>query len=359
MDQDQVQGNYEQEHKVEDRLNAYFNPAPAQPAESVTQQEQVPSSEQKTAEEVKPEQAQPEVAPQAKAEDDLALPEGVSDRTRQQFEKLKSRLREAEEKLSSPPTVPQNPPTQTEDYGASVFDYLRPPAEATPLPIDPLSVAPQMQPPQQINPNAGMYPGLNPLQVENITAQFIDREGNVDIYGLNKALSDANTRAIDAQEQAKRAYLETQRVQKDTADKIARFEETQQMREAYGTYPELNPKNKEKFDPAFYKLVSAELLDDRIKNRGKNSLSLLEAAQSVRRYYQTAPTTPPPAVIEQKAVEQYKKAQQARIQGPIEQGIGEARQPDLDYNELRARSRKGGLDNPYLNQRLNDYFSKK
>lgn len=241
-------------------------------------------------------------------DEELTLPEGASERTREQFEKLKARLRkEREEKQrlleQSGFQTPQN-----------VFESFHP---------------------QGYQPPVGDYGYLTPQQVGDITNQFVDAEGNVDVAGLNAALQQANQAALEAINRAKVAE-----------ERIARFEETQQAKEAHAVFPELDPLNREKFDPTFFDLVRDRLLRNMYEGK---SQTLLEAAQEIRKTY-----TPPSRIEEAKkeAIGEYQKAQAARNQGPIEKGSGEGRQTEGNLEELRRRTRQG--DESALEERLRD-----
>lgn len=309
MNQDQVQGK-----SIEERIEAATStPTPEAVEEVKTQPEPMPSLNQN------PTEVKTDQTAQAQ-EDDLTLPENASERTRAQFEKLKARLKEAEAKASTP--------KEELPAGSSVFDVIHPEAQQPPVVTPPV--------------NLTQFPGLNPLQVQNITQQFVDAEGNVDINGLNRALYDANQRTIQA----------SQRVQ-SLEEKLSRFEETQQVKEAHSEFPQLDPTNREKFDKNFYELVRDRLVRNMWEGTKK---SLAEVARELSHAVGSAPVNR--NQVEAQAVEQYKAAQQARIQGPIEQGKGEVRQADETYETLRARTRREGFSSQALDQRLNDYFKK-
>lgn len=317
---DQTQGISEVSGDIDSRIENYFTPEP-QAAVTETQPEPVPSSNEKNQTEEVDQKNEADVQPTASQEkaldsqDDLRLPEEVSERTRREFDKLKARLKDAESKLQPPP---QN------FSETSVFDIFHPEA----------GYQPQGQQPQV---DASQFGNLNQGQVENITQQFIDSEGNVDINGLNQALRDANLRAQEAT-----------RLARETNEKLARFEETQQVREAHSVFPQLDPLKKDSFDPNFYELVRDRLV--RNWSEGKKA-TLLETANEIARVY----TPPQPQVneaqIREQAVEDYKRSLENRNQGPIESGVGAVReQADADYQELRVKTRAG--DDAALDERL-------
>lgn len=272
------------------------------------QPEPMPSSDQKQTEEIK----EIEATPDQSAEDDLTLPEGVTERTRQQFEKLKARLAEAEAKAK---------PSQAQDFGDSVFDSFRPQqTESQPL----------------VDTNS--YGSLNQQQVDSITSQFVDADGNVDINGLNQALQLANQRAAQAEQRA--AKVE---------NRLERMEETQQVKEAHAVHPQLDPQSKD-FDPNFFELVRDRLL--RNMYEGKKQ-SLLEVANTLSKAYK--PTSPVNLdKVKEDAVAQYKEKQESRNQGPIESGKGEDRNPLSNLDELRKQTRSENplRATPALDERL-------
>lgn len=242
--------------------------------------------------------------------DDLALPEGVQERTRQQFEKLKAELAAAKAQAKSK--------ADNTSYGDSVFDTFRP-----------------KQSVQQSN--AGDFNYLNQTQVDAIANQFVDPEGNVDINGLNKALSSANQNAQRALQRAQSAE-----------ERLMRYEETQQVRDAHAVHPELDPSSKE-FNPEFFEAVKDRLL--RNMYEGKEQ-TLLNVANSLKK---TVATPVNLDKVKSEAVTQYKTTQQNRIQGPIESGKGESRSTDANLQELRLESRKENIlagNTPSLDERL-------
>lgn len=251
-------------------------------------------------------------------EDDLTLPEDASERTKKQFDKLKAKLREAEAKKNVPP-VPEG-----EDYGASVFDSMRPQPS-----VQQQGVLPQA-------PSAERFDFLNQNQVDNTFAQFVTvdpqtGEQTVDINGLNLALFQLNE---ERKRQAQQQSAVEARLQ-ETQEKVARFEESQQLKDAYQEFPELDPLNKEKFDPKFFELVK-----DRVIRRNhveKKGLPLVDIAKEVSSYRQPIDK----AKVEEEAVVNYKKQQEARNQGPLSPGRGVDRTASYDRDDVHKRIRRG------------------
>ena len=269
-----------------------------EPAEEANQQETMPVSEQKPAE-----QSLEEAKP-AEDTNKGELPEEVSERTRQQFEKLKKHNQELAAKLAEKETQPVE----------SVFDSFNPKVEA--------------------QAKAQDYDYLNQQQVSNIANQFVDQDGNVDINGLNNALTNANLQAQNAVKEARQAREE-----------IARWEENRQTKEAHVKYPQLDPLKKDKFDRDFYELVRDRMVSNFTKGVKK---TFKEVADDISKVYHSTDNG-----TAEKAVAEYKQKQQARRQGPIEEGKGQPPTDKATLEELRRDTRRGGgLNNPALDARL-------
>lgn len=246
----------------------------------------------------KPIEPSPEEAEEKEALESSKNPE----RTKSYIDRLKREL--AEERASKAQS--------TEPLPTSVFDSFRQPE------------VPQF--PEQ------HFTNLNQTQVDSITTQFVDQQGNVDINGLNKALTDANRRASAAEQRVGQVE-----------QRYAKFEESQQLRDAYVVHPEINPidengRKNPKFDPELFRIVSERMAVN--WSRGVNA-TVLQVANEVRRTY-----TPPKSVnveaVKKQAVEDYKQTQANRNQGPIESGNG-GKRDSVSSDDLRARSRKEKL----------------
>lgn len=324
MDQDQVQGKQAREQNVISRLDNYFTPKAPEKAVTEKQPEPTPSSDQKPTEVSSSETEPKQVAPvEAQVDEErIALENSKNpERTKAYIEKLKKELADSRAPKSEPPQ---------EYEGDSVLDVMSPKVPTQ-------REVPYVQPPVNLN----QFPGLNPLQVQNLTQQFVDKDGNVDINGLNNALYQSNQRALQASEAARQAN-----------ERVSRFEETQQVRELHSQFPELDPKNKTGFDKQFFEQVKDRIVRNMWESKKQ---SPVEVAREIKSFFKPEVSR---NKIETEAVDNYKKVQQARIQGPIEQGKGESRQSDTSYEELRKQTRQHGLDNPALDQRLNNYFKK-
>ena len=270
------------------------------------QLEPMPSSEQAPTEEIN-----------TLDEEALALESSKNpERTKAYIEKLKAELAEAKSKSAPEPS--------SEAYGDSVFDTFRP--QQGPQPVQPIV-------------NASNFGALNQAQVDSVTQQFVNEDGDVDINGLNRALAEANRRAQEAERRAQA-----------NDERLTRFEETQQVREAHAVHPALDPSNKQGFDPVFFDLVRDRLL--RNMYEGKNQ-SLLQVANQITSIYKPSSTVDVAKVTEQAKQEGFKEAQkvaESRKQGPIETGKGESRNSQADFEELRQGTRLG--DTQAINERL-------
>ncbi len=223
-----------------------------------------------------------------------ALPDGASERTKEEFEKLKEHNRELAAKLAA---------YETQEPKVSVIDSLRPP----PGPSAPVSPQPQGS---------------------NIPPGFVDTEGNVDIALLNRTLAEAN-------ERARRAEAEARRSRED----ISRFEENRTTQEVHKAYPQVDP-NSKTFDPRFYELVRNEMIGQLMKGQQ----DFMEACKKVSDLYQPADT----GKAKEEAVKEYKDTEAKKEQINATGGGGKGKAgPDP---ELVSKTHKG--DRNALYERL-------
>lgn len=182
-----------------------------------------------------------EVVPASQPEGEL--PEEASERTRKEFEKLKAHNKELQEKLKQ--QTPEKP---------SIMEEMYPRETQTPPRID-----------------ASQFPGLTQQQVNQVQEEltYVGEDGYkyIDPNKLQRSLKEADERARRAEEATKQV-----------SEQIRRYEETQQVKEAYKDFPELNP-NSESFDPNFYELVKGELLNQTI-TRGQRDL--VKASRTIK-----------------------------------------------------------------------------
>jgi hypothetical protein len=206
------------------------------------------------------------------------LPVDVSERTRQEFEKLKESNRKLKEELEA------RKPEQPVEYG----------------------------------PN---YTFLNERQVDAITDDFVDAEGNVDIVGLNKALKLANQRAERAE---------------SLVSKIEKRERQKMVVEAHSKHPYLDP-NGSAYDPKFYGLVRDRLVREFAEGKDR---PLVEVADEIATFYKPVVSEDKLEQVKQDAVEQYKQTQQTKAQVSAV-GSTQKRAEEPSYEDLRKRTREG------------------
>lgn len=228
-------------------------------------------------------------------DDSKELPEEAKDRTKEQFEKLKKHNQELSEKVKNLEGYRQPQP--------SVLESLRPPSQ-----------------PQQVP--SSQYKHLNQQQVDSIQKELVkkgkDGYDYVDTNLLQQRLQTADQRA-------KRAEMRAQR----TEEKLTRLEETQQMRDTYSQFPQLDP-NGNKFDSNFYNLVRGELMNQAM--RGEKDLQ--KAATTVNSALSSYKTSDKKESQEPK--KDTKKAQKQQINAS-----GSAGRTDVDFDQLRRESLQG------------------
>ncbi len=140
------------------------------------------------------------------------LPDGVKERTAEEFEKLKASNKALKERLAL---------EESKSSYNSVFDDLRPNPDTVPQATVPLA-------------------GNQPL---------VDEGGFVDATLLNSTITGTQRAAEDARQIALR-----------TQEEIQRFQETQIQREVQKEFPRFDANNKDQFDPAFYNFIKNELV---------------------------------------------------------------------------------------------------
>jgi len=252
-------------------------------------------------------QVAPMPSAQQTTQDDLTLPPGVSERTAHQWDKMHGKLSEKDQLLAEKERRIQELEAQAQ------------------RPQDPNAVFDIPSASQQAEQRFyQQFPSLSQNQVDAVSQQYVDQEGNVDVYALNRALSEANDRARIASEQVNQMGA-----------RLQHFEESFQAREAHAVYPQIDPQSPQ-FNQAVYEMVRDRIIRNRYQ--GVNQ-TLVQVTGSVMGEIQRA-TQPTGAQMNQ-AVEQYKQSQQNRNQGPFESGSGGPRQPMTNMQDLKERTRKG------------------
>lgn len=294
---------------ADERLNKFFGELKETPKVEENQPEPTPSSkDQKTEPEIKPTEEKTVVSDNGQKADDSSDQESTNPRTTKRIQELL----EENKRLKEEHNQPQTP--------SSVFDNIPQ--------VPPVNYGvPQVLPVQQ-------FPNLTAQQVGQIQRNFVMPDGTVDIDGMNRALNQADSQALAANQQAQLALRQAQEAQR----RIAEYEQTQEVKEAHAKFPELDPYN-EKFDQNFFNLVRDRL----VTNIGaKKKATLAEVATDIKKVYSTRASEKEIQKAREEAVNEYKTAQAARKQGPIETSKGEPREQSAGtQEELRERTRRG------------------
>lgn len=227
--------------------------------------------------------------------DDLELPEGVTERTREQFNKLKGMLREEREQR---------------EKRENVFESIKPKGQE-----------PKMQ------TSGAMSDG----QIQDVISQFIDPDtGVVDVNGLNRVIAQTAARSARA-EQVVRSFTAQQR----------QMEEERQAQEAFEAYPNLDPKS-DGFDETLHRKTRAFLVDSMLKpgDYGNKTLTYREAADLAHEGIEKAVEDAKKEGAKE-ALEDLTPKEQAALEA---QGRSDKRTAGASLEELRKRSRRGDKD---------------
>jgi hypothetical protein len=241
-------------------------------------------------EEIQPEPIPSENKPAESAEP--ILPDGVKERTKEEFDKLKTHNSELKQEL------------ETYKNKVSVLDSLKP---------------------------SPTFPNLSETKVEEVKNELVDENGYVDVNRLNLALKTANDRAEKAEAKANQAE---QRVQN--------FEESEAVKKAHAEFPQLDPHNTEGFDPKFYEAVRNELVSQMMKG----GQDLVKAAHDVSSWYQPKVDV---GQAKEEAVKEYKTKVSKRDQAGSAT-VSKGKEIPSNRQELIDRTLKG--DNMALFKRL-------
>lgn len=190
------------------------------------------------------------------------LPEDASERTREQFEKLKAKNREMAEKLKQ---------FEGKKSTLDIFNTPQPTLRETQQPVFNFNT-------QKNKVEAGQ---LSQAQVDKIAKDLIDEDGYIDRSELERRLSIANEAENRAKEAENQARLAIQRV--------THIEQTQQARELHAQFPELDPES-DSFNEEFFDLVKKDLLDQLVRTGTQDAIS---SAKKYGKYFKQAPTNQP------------------------------------------------------------------
>jgi hypothetical protein len=231
------------------------------------------------------------------------LPVGTSERTAEQFDKLK----ESNKKLYEANQLLQ----QELERKKGLEQQFQPVQQAIP---------------QEQQPKIEQFIETDPVTGE----QFVNEDR------LKKAIGEAQSRATRA-EQAVQSYIKQQQER----------EEQRQTEEAYKAYPELNPSH-EKFDTDLTRKTRAFLLDSMVNPQEYSGrpLSFREAADLAKQAIgaPVASLAPQPKLEPKKDQENEIKMQASAETSGISSQTQEANQvPQEELEVLRDRSRRGDL----------------
>lgn len=164
----------------------------------------------------------PVEVPAAETKPEEELPESASERTKQEFEKLKQRNKELAAKLSEREQLETN----------SLLDTLTGSG-------------------QQIVAQSNLPQG----QVEDIVKNLTDENGYIDEALLKKTLQDAAVTASQAVQAAQQAQM----VAKKAEERVSKYEQSENIKKAYAEFPQSNP-DSDNYDPQFMELVRNEMI---------------------------------------------------------------------------------------------------
>lgn len=154
-----------------------------------------------------------------------------SDRTKEQFEKLTNSNSSLKEQAEQKEAENQALKDELESY-KKLYD----------TPINRV-------------PNANEYSNLTQQQVNDVFSGMVDQNGFLDGSKLQTTLNEMNNRAIQAEQRA----LKAEQKNEDLAKRFNDKSEEEARQKVYAKYPQLDPDNKETFDPKMWRAVYNEL----------------------------------------------------------------------------------------------------
>lgn len=246
------------------------------------------------------EETQPASMPEAEQTTEVSeLPEDVSERTKEQFDKLKQHNADLQERLKA---------LETSKPETSVFDAFKP-VETAKMP-------------------EFSFPGIPQNQVSETIADFVDKDGYLDEKVLKETLSNLQKQIKDAKEEAANA-------RKSYEQK----EESEQVRVTHNKYPQLDPKSPN-FDRKFFERVKEKMIVQFVSGKP----NFLEAADSVADDY------PLKTVEKQDAQKKQDQVRQINATGSSSGRSAAPAKTSYDDEELVRRTRAG--DTSALMERL-------
>lgn len=223
-----------------------------------------------------------------KPEVEDSLPDEVSERTKEQFEKLKEKNKELASKLEILEKV-----NQPERPKISALESLRPPIQE----IKPVETQIEEEPDED----------------------FSDENGYIDEARLKKRIDSSKTKAKEAEEKAKIAQQKAE----EALRKIEEYEITNEKKRVHSEFPEIDPYS-DKFNPELYDQVSKNMLWNLV-NKGQEDF-YGTTAEVVGKFRQSN------AGVEQQKQEQQKQTEQVKneIQEPNKSGsVSQSRKEEL------------------------------
>jgi hypothetical protein len=255
------------------------------------------------------------VVPQAPAKQTFELPEGVTDRTKDQFDKLTD---------SNKKLLQANRILQTELSRRAQTESMMAPLQ-------------QVAQPQQ--PDVTQFVEVDPISGE----QYVNEKK------LQEAIVQANDRALRAEKQVQ-DYIVSQQ----------RKEDQKQTAEAYANYPQLDPNNLEKFDSELNRVTRAYALDSMLNPQEYGRTLTFKEAADLAAKQLAGKQIPAPSVEAQQisnqaqptVIQNANQTQQPTVSVIKEQGGIAAeglpvnvnpQQGDEDLLALQQKTRKGDM----------------
>jgi hypothetical protein len=230
----------ESDPKIVDRLKKMPPYGDDEPVETPEEQEETPGTPE-TPEEVEP-----------------SKEEKTKERTTKQFDKLKESNNNLKEALEI-------------EKKKNILDSLQP----TPVPTPEPPQWPQA-PITNVVPNKENYPGVSQKQIEETFKGLVDENGYVDTGLLIGELKDLREKNKSAEERAKVAEQETQKVSKKFDD----FERNAIMVKVHEKFPTLDPNN-DNFDEKLWKYVRNEVVDQWMTGKQTDVMAAAQEGMNV------------------------------------------------------------------------------
>lgn len=178
------------------------------------------------------------------------------DRNTQQFEKLTNSNKELKEERDQKAQEAEEAKAEAEKYKRLYDSYQQPTNQA---------------------PNAQQFSNLNQQQVNQTFSSMVDENGFLDGNKLMNVLQNMNNRAIQAEQRAQRAEQTASSSIKQVMDSNERTAQAK----VYTKYPQLDPNNKEEFDPKMWRAVYNELAVKAKAGENPTETDYVEAADRV------------------------------------------------------------------------------